>query len=130
MENSKFDENMLDAMFYTCTTFFAHRWQLSIIVYLFSGSKHFGEILKYHEGLSQKVLSTILRKLESKGIVERTAYKDGSVTRVMYSLTQQGKELRPILDAVAEWGVKYSPSARADAEAPAALDEPTSSVLQ
>ncbi|MCI8565177.1 MAG: helix-turn-helix transcriptional regulator [Lachnospiraceae bacterium] len=112
MNERRFDNDSLNAMFYTCTTFFAHRWQLSIIIYLFSGPKHFGEILKYHEGLSKKVLSTILRKLESKNIVKRTVYSDGSVVRAEYSLTQQGLELQPILNAVADWGKKYSPHSK------------------
>lgn len=105
----RFGENDLDNMYYTCTTFFAHRWQLSIIIYLFSGPKHFGEILRHHPGLSKKVLSTILRKLEAKDVVARQSYDDGSIVRTLYSLTKSGLELEPVLDSIFEWGSKYSP---------------------
>lgn len=105
----RFSENDLDDMYYTCTTFFAHRWQLSIIIYLFSGPKHFGEILRHHPGLSKKVLSTILRKLEAKGVVYKQSYDDGSIIRTLYSLTDSGLELEPVLDSIYDWGSKYSP---------------------
>lgn len=118
----RFSEKDVDDMFYTCTTFFAHRWQLSIVIYLFSGPKHFGEILKFHPGLSKKVLSSILRKLESKGIVTKKSYDDGQITRTLYSLTESGLELEKILDSIYEWGQKHSPK---DEEGPQAHLAPT-----
>lgn len=69
--DTQFDESDLDCMFYTCTTFFAHRWQLSILMYLFTGPKHFGEILRYHKGLSKKVLASILKRWNRKGLFQK-----------------------------------------------------------
>lgn len=110
MSETKLDKSSYDAVRFACTAFFSREWQLSIIMYLFSGPKHFGEILRYHEGLSKKVLSTNLQKLELKGVVARTTYQAGGVTRVRYSLTVEGKDLQPILEALADWGAKYYPN--------------------
>lgn len=108
--DTQFDESDLDCMFYTCTTFFAHRWQLSILMYLFTGPKHFGEILRYHKGLSKKVLASILKKMEQKEIVSKTTYYEGAIQRSRYELTERGLELEPILNEICQWGRKYSPS--------------------
>ncbi|MDY6282408.1 MAG: helix-turn-helix domain-containing protein [Erysipelotrichaceae bacterium] len=97
-----------DKLFFACTAIFAHKWQLSIIVCLSNGPKYFGEILSYHNGLSKKVLSTNLHKLESKGVISRHSDTSGKITRVEYSLTKQGKELIPILESLQEWGINYS----------------------
>lgn len=110
--SAQFDESDLDSMFYTCTTFFAHRWQLSILIYLFSGPKHFGEILRYHDGLSKKVLASILKKMEQKGIISKTNYYDGAILRSRYELTQSGLELEPILNDICLWGRKYFPATK------------------
>lgn len=107
MDNN-FDKESYDYLYYACTTFFSRKWQLSIIFYLFTGPKYFGEILRFHEGLSKKYLSTILRKLESKGVVKRTVREEGLIVRVEYSLTQQGEELKPILESLIKWGKKYN----------------------
>ena len=104
-----FTEDNYDDVRYACTAFFSHKWQLSILMYLFSGPKFFGEILHHHEGLSKNYLSTNLRKLESKGVIKRTMIKEGLVVKVQYSLTPAGKELGPILNEMAKWGAKYSP---------------------
>lgn len=103
-----------DNLFFACTAIFARKWQLSIIVCLSGGPKCFGEILRYHEGLSRKMLSKNLHKLESKGVIKRKAFEDGNVMRVQYSLTQAGDELILILKNLLIWGNKYAPYAKED----------------
>lgn len=122
---TRFSSADVDDMFYTCTTFFAHRWQLSIIICLFDGPKHFGELLRSHEGLSPKMLSAILQKLEEKGIVSNTVYDSGQVTRSLYTLTEKGLELEPILDSIYDWGSKHAP-ARTSADGSIADTQSTS----
>lgn len=109
MSEKRFDMSSLNDIHYACTAIFARKWQLSIIIYLFSGPKHFGEILRFHKEMSKKVLSTNLYKLEYKGIIKKTVYAEGAVTRVEYSLTDKGRELQPILQAMSEWGALYAP---------------------
>jgi DNA-binding HxlR family transcriptional regulator len=106
---SKLDYNHFDELFFACTGFFSRKWQLSIIVYLTSGPKYFGEILSFHDGLSKKMLSTNLHKLESKGVIKRKVYDDEKVKRVEYSLTEEGWELVKILEQLQDWGIRYAP---------------------
>ena len=112
MNTSKLASYPFDDLFYACTAFFSRKWQLSILVYLSTGPKHFGEILKYHHGLSRKVLSYNLSKLVEKNVVNRREYKKGDVVMTEYSLTKQGKELQEILERLGEWGMKYGPDSR------------------
>ena len=57
-------------------------------------------------GISQKVLTDSLREMESDGIITRTVYPEVP-PRVEYSLTELGRSLRPILDAMWAWGEAY-----------------------
>ena len=110
MKTSKLSTYPFDDLNYACTAFFSRKWQLSILVYLSTGPKHFGEILKHHEGLSKKVLSYNLQKLVSKNVVSKREYKKGDVLMSEYALTKQGEELQKILEDLGEWGMKYSPN--------------------
>ena len=57
-------------------------------------------------GISQKVLTDSLRSMEADGIIDRTVYAEVS-PRVEYALSEIGETLRPVIDAMAEWGGKY-----------------------
>ncbi len=102
----RFDQNAYEDLRYACTAFFSHKWQLSVLTCLFPGPQHFGEILRHNPGISKKVLSANLHKLESKGVISRHSYADGAVTRVEYSLTPQGEQLRKILEELTVWGAE------------------------
>ena len=60
--------------------------------------------------MSQKVLTAQLRDMESNGLVTRTVYPEVP-PRVEYSLTALGRSLKPILDAMWNWGENYKASA-------------------
>lgn len=66
----------------------------------------FNELKKDLDGISQKVLTDSLRALESDGIVRRTVFAEVP-PRVEYSLTPLGESMRPILDAMEQWGKEY-----------------------
>lgn len=112
--STSLSKDNFDDLFFACTAIFARKWQLSIIVCLSEGPKCFGEILGYHQGLSKKVLSTNLHKLESKGVIARKVFEDGNINRVSYSLTAAGNELIPILEQLLAWGNKYAPYSKDD----------------
>ena len=59
--------------------------------------------------MSQKVLTAQLRDMESNGLVTRTVYPEVPPC-VEYSLTALGRSLKPILDAMWNWGESYKAS--------------------
>ena len=73
------------------------------------GTKRFGELKKSIGSVSQKVLTAQLRDMESNGLVTRTVYPEVP-PRVEYSLTALGRSLKPILDAMWNWGESYKAS--------------------
>ena len=66
----------------------------------------FNELKKSLEGISQKVLTDSLRSMEEDGLITRTVYPEVP-PRVEYALSDLGETMRPILDAMQEWGTNY-----------------------
>ena len=62
--------------------------------------------MNYQNGISQKVLTDSLRSMEDDGIITRTVYAEVP-PRVEYALSDLGETMRPILDAMKEWGTNY-----------------------
>lgn len=82
------------------------KWKLLILRNLFMRPWRFNELKKDLDGISQKVLTDSLRALESDGIVRRTVFAEVP-PRVEYTLTPLGESMRPILDAMEQWGKEY-----------------------
>ncbi len=82
------------------------KWKILILRDLSDGTKRFGELKKSIGDISQKVLTSNLRRMEECGLVSRVAYAEVP-PRVEYSLTELGKSLQPVLRAMAEWGLQY-----------------------
>ena len=85
------------------------RWKVLIIRDLLGGTKRFGELKKSIGSVSQKVLTAQLRAMEESGLIARKVYAEVP-PRVEYSLTELGKSLKPILDAMQDWGEEYKAS--------------------
>lgn len=68
--------------------------------------KRFGELKKSIGSVSQKVLTANLRDMEACGLVNRQVFAEVP-PRVEYSLTEAGCSLRPVLEAMTQWGVGY-----------------------
>lgn len=66
----------------------------------------FNELKKSLQGISQKVLTDSLRSMEEDGLITRTVYPEVP-PRVEYALSDLGETMRPILDAMQEWGTNY-----------------------
>ena len=77
-----------------------NKWKLLIIRNLHMRPWRFNELQKNLEGISQKVLTDSLRALESDGLAEVPP-------RVEYALSELGETMRPILDAMEQWGAGY-----------------------
>ena len=95
----------------TTLTLIGDKWKVLILRDLLPGTKRFGELKKSIGSVSQKVLTAQLRDTEAKGLVHRQVYAEVP-PRVEYSLTDLGKSLRPILDALQAWGEGYQAQAR------------------
>lgn len=90
----------------TTLTLIGDKWKVLILRDLLPGTKRFGELKKSIGTVSQKVLTAQLRDMEEKGLVTRTVYAEVP-PRVEYALTETGLSLRPLLDAMADWGAAY-----------------------
>ena len=82
------------------------KWKVLILRDLMPGTRRFGELKKSIGSVSQKVLTAQLRDMEANGLVHREVYAEVP-PRVEYSLTEVGRSLKPILDAMSTWGEGY-----------------------
>lgn len=82
------------------------KWKLLIMRNLLQRSWRFNELRRDLEGISQKVLTDSLRSMEDDGIITRTVYPEVP-PRVEYALSDLGESMRPIIDAMEEWGRNY-----------------------
>ncbi|MGO4963829.1 winged helix-turn-helix transcriptional regulator [Anaerovoracaceae bacterium Sow4_D4] len=84
------------------------RWQMETFDYmkLESAPVEIHELQRDLEGISQKVLTDSLRQMMDDGLVHRHDYQE-MPPRVDYSLTELGKKLLPIIDALADFGNYY-----------------------
>ena len=99
-------KDMPDCPIETTLTLISNRWKVLILWDLLDGVKRFGELKKLLGGISQKVLTANLRQMEEAGLLTRTVYAEVP-PRVEYALTETGRSLRPVLEAMLEWGTRY-----------------------
>ena len=93
----------------TTLTLIGDKWKVLILRDLMPGTKRFGELKKSIGSVSQKVLTAQLRDMEKSGLIDRKVYAEVP-PRVEYSLTELGQSLKPILDAMWNWGKEYKAS--------------------
>ena len=87
--------------------FFGDKWTLLIIRdMVFEGKKFYKDFLNSKEGIATNILSDRLKRLETAGVVESKVYEKLR-TKKVYSLTQKGKDLVPILVDMILWSAKY-----------------------
>nr|WP_326165231.1 helix-turn-helix domain-containing protein [uncultured Oscillibacter sp.] len=90
----------------TTLTLIGDKWKVLILRDLLPGTKRFGELKRSVGGVSQKVLTSQLRQMEGSGLLTRTVYPEVP-PRVEYTLTELGRSLKPVLDAMEVWGEGY-----------------------
>lgn len=87
-----------------------NKWQVLILRDLIlNGTMRFKELQRSIGKVSQKVLTSNLRAMEEAGIVHREVFAEVP-PRVEYSLTPLGQTLKPVLDAMWDWGESYKAS--------------------
>jgi len=82
------------------------RWSLLIIRDLLRKPQRFTDLLLYSNNITPKWLTLRLRKLENAGVIEREKQKDRR--EVWYKLTPAGQDLRPVVEALWTWGLRYA----------------------
>jgi DNA-binding HxlR family transcriptional regulator len=83
------------------------RWSLLVVRDLMRGKRRFAEFLESKEGIPTNTLAERLKRLVRAGIVESRRYSEHP-PRVEYVLTTKGEELRPIIRAMVDWGVRHA----------------------
>src|SRR5215218_3012050 len=81
------------------------RWSLLIVRDLLSGPRRFGDLQRLLTNVTAKWLTIRLRELQEDGIVTR--HRPLGRREVWYELTDKGRDLAPVLDALLAWGLKY-----------------------
>jgi len=86
---------------------FGDRWTLIVIRdIMFVGKRYFRELLDSNEKIATNILSDRLRKLENFGILLKTQ-DDHHKQKNVYTLTQKGIDLMPVMMEITEWSVKH-----------------------
>ncbi len=78
------------------------RWSGAILRAMLTGTMRFSDIATAVPGLSDRLLSERLKEFEHEGLVTRTVIPQTPV-RVEYRLTEKGRALSPVIDAVSAW---------------------------
>lgn len=82
------------------------KWKVLILRDLEDGPRRFNELRRSVGGISQKVLTSNLREMETDGLLTRTVYPEVP-PRVEYELTPLGRSLAPVLASLRLWGEDY-----------------------
>nr|WP_300967044.1 winged helix-turn-helix transcriptional regulator [uncultured Dubosiella sp.] len=88
-----------------------NKWKVLILRDLMEGTRRFGQLKKSVGNVNQKVLTAQLRSMEQDELLTRKVYAQVP-PRVEYTLTERGRSLKPILDAMQHWGEEYQSNVR------------------
>nr|WP_299038991.1 helix-turn-helix domain-containing protein [uncultured Pseudokineococcus sp.] len=81
-------------------------WSVLAVVELSSGTRRSSELKRALHGVSQRMLTLTLRRLERDGLVLRTVYPTVPAT-VTYELTDRGRSLTPLVQQLADWSLRH-----------------------
>jgi DNA-binding HxlR family transcriptional regulator len=81
------------------------RWSLLIVRDLLPGPRRFSDLRRLLTNVTAKWLTIRLRQLEAEGIVRRD--QQPGRREVWYELTEKGRDLAPVVEALLAWGIKY-----------------------
>lgn len=82
------------------------RWTGAILMVLLQGPSRFTDIAHAVPGLSDRLLSERLKELEAEGITKRIVHAETPV-RIEYQLTEKGRDLSGIVEAVTGWATRW-----------------------
>ena len=96
------------ARFHLAIELIGARWTGAILRGLFAGHRQFSQLRASVPGISDAMLTQRLRTLETEGLVTREVTASSPV-RVEYALTEKGRALEPVLEAVVAWSHRWVP---------------------
>ena len=82
------------------------KWSVLVVVELASGPRRFRELQRAIDGISQRMLTLTVRRLERDGLVVRTVYATVPA-QVDYRLTETGASLTHLVEALAGWSLAH-----------------------
>lgn len=85
---------------------FAERWTPILVRNLLAGCRTFGELMDGAPGISKALLAQRLELLEQQGILTKDCNGSGR-SRCAYTLTEKGRELKAVTDAMGQWGARW-----------------------
>jgi DNA-binding HxlR family transcriptional regulator len=88
------------------------RWTLLVVRDLMFGRSRFKDFSASPEGIPTNVLSERLERLVQHELAVRIPAADGT-KRLAYQLTEKGEALRPVLEALRDWGLQWEPGTQA-----------------
>lgn len=88
------------------------RWTLLVVRDLACGKTQFSEMCRSPEGIATNILADRLHRLVDAGLVERVA-SSAQPGRDVYRLTDKGRSLGPVMQAIARWGLAHVKGAAA-----------------
>jgi DNA-binding HxlR family transcriptional regulator len=83
------------------------KYKSIILFHLLKGSQRYKALQREIPGVSQRMLTLHLKELERDGLVQRTSFPEVP-PRVEYAVTDFGRSLQPVLDAMNDWGKMQS----------------------
>lgn len=103
--------------FHHAVELLGRRWTGVIVRAMLQGATRFREIADAIPDLSDRMLAERLRELEAEGIITRTVYPETPV-RVEYGLTERGRALDGVVEAISAWAAEWLPPAAAPEQEP------------
>jgi DNA-binding HxlR family transcriptional regulator len=82
------------------------KWSVLVVVELASGVRRFRELQRAIDGISQRMLTLTVRRLERDGLVTRTVYPTVPA-QVTYELTARGASLTHLVKQLADWSLAH-----------------------
>ena len=104
----KINDNLYPCGTSVTMAFIGGKWKTVILYHLKNGEKRYNELRKEMPVVTERTLSLQLQQLEKDGLISRKVFAKKPPLKVVYSLTELGESLIPLLNAIASWGNKIA----------------------
>lgn len=104
MKKDSLDDHLIECPIELTLSVIGDKWKVLILRELMFREYRFNALLRQLKPISQTMLARQLQALEKDGVVLRSVYPQ-SPPKVVYSITELGQGLAPVLDAMGRWGM-------------------------